>query len=102
MMIWTISMPMDLIAPEREEMKEQRKKKKWSIRYAPTAENMAAVKSLAEQLRVSLTTAKLLFTRGLTTAAQATVFLKLRTLAFSKYGELLASERYLPLANKVS
>ncbi len=57
-------------------MKEQRKKKKWSIRYAPTAENTAAVKALAEELGVSLTTAKLLFTRGLTTAEKATVFLK--------------------------
>ena len=57
-------------------MKEQRKKKKWSIRYAPTVENTATVKALAEALGVSLTTAKLLFTRGLTTAEQATVFLK--------------------------
>ncbi len=57
-------------------MKELRKKKKWSIRYAPTAENTAAVKCLAAQLGVSLTTAKLLFTRGLCTTDQATVFLK--------------------------
>ena len=57
-------------------MKEQRKKKKWSIRYAPTAENSVAVKALADALGVSLTTAKLLFTRGLTTAQKATVFLK--------------------------
>ena len=57
-------------------MKELKKKKKWSIRYAPTAENTAAVKKLAEELGVSLTTAKLLFTRGLSTADQATVFLK--------------------------
>ena len=69
-------MPMDLIAPEREEMKEQRKKKKWSIRYAPTAENNAAVKTLADELGISLTTAKLLFTRGFSTAKKATVFLK--------------------------
>ena len=57
-------------------MKELKKKKKWSIRYAPTAENTAAVKKLAEELGVSLTTAKLLFTRGLSNADQATVFLK--------------------------
>ena len=57
-------------------MKELKKKKKWSIRYAPTVENAAAVKNLSEQLGVSLTTAKLLFTRGLTTADAATVFLK--------------------------
>ena len=57
-------------------MKELKKKKKWSIRYAPTAENTAAVKLLAEELGISVTTAKLLFTRGLCTAEQATVFLK--------------------------
>ena len=57
-------------------MKEQRKKKRWSIRYTPTAESTLAVKALAEELGVSLTTAKLLFTRGLTTAQKATVFLK--------------------------
>ena len=57
-------------------MKEQRKKKKWSIRYAPTAESSAAVKALADELGISQTTAKLLFTRGLTTAEKATVFLK--------------------------
>ena len=57
-------------------MKELKKKKKWSIRYVPTAENTALVKSLADQLGVSATTAKLLFTRGLCTADQATVFLK--------------------------
>ena len=57
-------------------MNELKKKKKWSIRYAPTAENEATVKSLAEQLRISPTTAKLLLTRGLCTAEQATVFLK--------------------------
>ncbi len=57
-------------------MKELKKKKKWSIRFAPTAENTAAVKLLAEELGVSITTAKLLFTRGLCTADQATVFLK--------------------------
>ena len=57
-------------------MKELKKKKKWSIRYVPTAENTALVKSLADQLGVSTTTAKLLFTRGLCTADQATVFLK--------------------------
>ena len=57
-------------------MKELKKKKKWSIRYAPTVENATAVKNLSEQLGVSLTTAKLLFTRGLTTADAATVFLK--------------------------
>ena len=56
-------------------MKELKKKKKWSIRYVPTAENTALVKSLADQLGVSTTTAKLLFTRGLCTADQATVFL---------------------------
>ena len=49
-------------------MKEQRKKKKWSIRYTPTDENTQAVKALAYELGVSVTTAKLLFTRGLTTA----------------------------------
>ncbi len=57
-------------------MKELKKKKKWSIRYAPNAENTAAVKELAETLGVLPTTAKLLFTRGLSTAEQATVFLK--------------------------
>lgn len=57
-------------------MKELKKKKKWSIRYAPTAENAAVVKRLADELGISQTTAKLLFTRGLTTAEQATVFLK--------------------------
>ena len=57
-------------------MKEQKKKKRWSIRYAPSAENNAAVKNLANQLGVSLTTAKLLFTRGLSTAEKATAFLK--------------------------
>ena len=57
-------------------MKELKKKKKWSIRYVPTAENTVLVKSLADQLGVSTTTAKLLFTRGLCTADQATVFLK--------------------------
>ena len=57
-------------------MKELKKKKKWSIRYVPTAENTAVVKTLSEELGISLTTAKLLFTRGLTTADQATVFLK--------------------------
>ena len=63
--------------PQKEiEMKELKKKKKWSIRYASTAENTATVKKLAEQLGVSLTTAKLLFTRGLATAEQATAFLK--------------------------
>ncbi len=62
--------------PEREEMKEQNKKKKWSIRYVPTAENSAAVKALADELGVSPTTAKLLFTRGLSTSQKATVFLK--------------------------
>ena len=57
-------------------MKELKKKKKWSIRYAPTAENASAVKSLADALGVLPTTAKLLFTRGLRTAEEATVFLK--------------------------
>ena len=57
-------------------MKELKKKKKWSIRYVPTPENAVAVKKLAEQLGVSHTTAKLLFTRGLCTAEQATLFLK--------------------------
>ena len=63
--------------PQKEmKMKELKKKKKWSIRYSPTVENTAAVKRLADDLNVSLTTAKLLFTRGFTTAEQATVFLK--------------------------
>ena len=57
-------------------MKELKKKKKWSIRYVPTTESTAAVKLLAEEMGVSLTTAKLLYTRGLCTAEQATVFLK--------------------------
>ena len=57
-------------------MKELKKKKKWSIRYAPTAENASAVKSLADALGILPTTAKLLFTRGLRTAEEATVFLK--------------------------
>lgn len=57
-------------------MKELKKKKKWSIRYVPTPENAVAVKKLAERLGVSHTTAKLLFTRGLCTAEQATLFLK--------------------------
>ena len=57
-------------------MKELKKKKKWRIRYVPTAESTAAVKLLAEEMGVSLTTAKLLYTRGLCTAEQATVFLK--------------------------
>ena len=57
-------------------MKEQKKKKKWSIRYIPTPESTVAVKHLAEEMGVSLTTAKLLYTRGLCTAEQATVFLK--------------------------
>ena len=57
-------------------MKELKKKKKWSIRYLPTAENASAVKSLADALGILPTTAKLLFTRGLRTAEEATVFLK--------------------------
>ncbi len=57
-------------------MKELKKKKKWSIRYAPTAENASAVKSLADALGILPTTAKLLFTRGLRTAEEATVFLR--------------------------
>ena len=63
--------------PQKEiEMKEQKKKKKWSIRYTPTPESTVAVRHLAEKMGVSLTTAKLLYTRGLCTPEQATVFLK--------------------------
>lgn len=63
--------------PQKEiEMKELKKKKKWSIRYTHSAENELAVKSLADALGLSRTTAKLLYTRGLRTAEEATVFLK--------------------------
>ena len=57
-------------------MKELKKKKRWSIRYTQTAENALAVKSLADALGISLTTAKLLYTRGLCTAEEANAFLK--------------------------
>lgn len=63
--------------PQKEiRMKELKKKKKWSIRYLPTAENDSIVKQLAQDLGISQTTAKLLFTRGFDTADKATVFLK--------------------------
>ncbi len=70
-------MPMDLIRPQKEiGMKELKKNKKWSIRYVQTDESTIAIKMLAEELGVSLTTAKLLFTRGFHTADKATSFLK--------------------------
>ncbi len=57
-------------------MKEFKKRKKWSIKYTPQAENDAIVCRMAEELQVSATTAKLLFTRGLKTAEAATAFLR--------------------------
>ena len=63
--------------PQKEmKMKEQKKKKKWSIRYTSTEASKAAVEALARELDISTTTAKLLYTRGLTDAQKATVFLK--------------------------
>ena len=63
--------------PQKEiEMKELKKKKKWSIRYIPSPQTESSVKDLANALGILPTTAKLLFTRGLQTPQQATVFLK--------------------------